>query len=940
MTRGPPANLPQGNAGRFPLALACVLAAAGLLPPAALLPCPGGLALLLLPQSGVVLAFGVVAAPLAAALAAALRPAAAGAELRRTAVRIAAAAGFLVALSALAWVRPRDPALAPCLVTAALGLGGAWLLLLHLLAAPAAVGLRRRIALVGEVGVLSAMLHAGGGLTAVAAALYPCIAVANGLAFGLHALATATALGAAGFALAVAATPFWREEPAVAALAFAVVVLVPAAFGLGWRRMARGVELAARRGADERGVFAAVAEDVRGSLRAIMRAGAALDPAALAPEAADALARLRLSARAALVQLDGIPAFAAIEAGRFAPETRGFDLYQLVHGGVAAMRPQAADRGVALSVRIDPRLPYELRGWPRELRQMLIALIAGALRHTDRAAIAIDLDLVERAGDSVRFRVAVRDHGPRALRGVLAAPPPPSDGAAHLRAGLAVAERLAALMGGQIEIDSEPKRAIALSVELPFALDRAALALVLDLAQLPVLIVTGDGQLAAELVEALAAWRAEGHWIGAGDAALAYVEALPPGPQRPVLLVDGRGEVVPALSWAHRARRAHAAAAPYLLFIADEARIDSVIGLADGELDAILPAPFSHTVLQSTLHALRLGAADWLPGEAPAQPARPRQPPPLHTLRELPPAPVPAETPPRHEPPPAEPPPPPPSPPPSPSPPLETRLPLSGPLETRPPLRVLVGAGNAANRRIIERILQSAGHLAEPVATGEAVAAALAAGAFDLVLLDLAPADSAAAAIEACRGLRPGIPIVVLAPGGDDSALAALEEAGATLVLAKPVEPSRLTAAVARARAAAPAEPPAVVTEISSHPRFARGGPAAEDERDADARLSLGAGRASFDDVVTAFRADARRLLKELGGSAAIGDRDGFVAAVEALRNCTAGFGGAPLRDLLLTMQEIGAAELRLKGPGLVQQLAGALGKLEAMLAEFQRSAR
>src|SRR5581483_4843919 len=228
MTRGPPANLPQGNAGRFPLALACVLAAAGLLPPAALLPCPGGLALLLLPQSGVVLAFGVVAAPLAAALAAALRPAAAGAELRRTAVRIAAAAGFLVALSALAWVRPRDPALAPCLVTAALGLGGAWLLLLHLLAAPAAVGLRRRIALVGEVGVLSAMLHAGGGLTAVAASLYPCIAVAN-------ALATATALGAAGFALAVAATPFWREEPAVAALAFAVVVLVPAAFGLGWR---------------------------------------------------------------------------------------------------------------------------------------------------------------------------------------------------------------------------------------------------------------------------------------------------------------------------------------------------------------------------------------------------------------------------------------------------------------------------------------------------------------------------------------------------------------------------------------------------------------------------------------------------------------------------------------------------------------------------------
>ena len=59
-----------------------------------------------------------------------------------------------------------------------------------------------------------------------------------------------------------------------------------------------------------------------------------------------------------------------------------------------------------------------------------------------------------------------------------------------------------------------------------------------------------------------------------------------------------------------------------MLFVAAEARIDSVIGLADGELDAILPAPFTPGVLQSTLHALRVGTADWFPAEL-APPAVP-----------------------------------------------------------------------------------------------------------------------------------------------------------------------------------------------------------------------------------------------------------------------------------------------------------------------------
>src|SRR5262249_39585718 len=103
---------------------------------------------------------------------------------------------------------------------------------------------------------------------------------------------------------------------------------------------------------------------------------------------------------------------------------------------------------------------------------------------------------------------------------------------------------------------------------------------------------------------------------------------------------------------------------------------------------------------------------------------------------------------------------------------------------------------------------------------------------------------------------------------------------------------------------------------------------------------SLGAGSAFFDDVVESFRTDTRQILKEIGGTAAIGDAAGFAAAVQALRNCTASFGGTRLRELLSSMQQVGPAELRLKGPVFAQQLSAELETREAMLVPYRLNPR
>lgn len=668
-------------------------------------------------------------------------------------------------------------------------------------------------------------------------------------------------------------------------------------------------------------LFAALAAEVEESLKAILRAGTRLDQAALPPEQAEIIARMRLAARAALVQAGAAPAYAAVAAGEFAPETRPFDLYQLIHGTVAALRPQAADRGSALIVRIDPRLPYELRGWPHQLRQLVTALVAGALRHSQRPAIEVRLDLAAAAGDGVRLRLLVRDHGTRAAdRDAGPARMPGADG----DAALAAAARLAAAMGGAVEFDTGAHSGLVYSVELPFALDRAAAALLLDLDRLPVLVATDDARFADELAAALQSWRAEPLWIGMEEPALAEIEAMRPDRQRPVLIVDGRGEVLAALSWAYRATKANPTAAPFVLFVADEPRIDSVIGLADGQLDAILPAPFTRGVLQSTLHALCVGAADWFPAELPT-PAAKLPPPP--DSRVAPPADSAPEMRPELMPEPmAEP---------------DTR---SAPAMPEPPprrrLRVLVAAANAANRKIIERILATAGHAADLAADAGEAAAALAANPIDAVLLDFAAlGDGEVAIAEECRAAEPGIPIIALS--GDAAAGELLDAAGVDTVLGKPVEPSRLIAAIETAVFGAPAPPPvtaASITEISSHPRFGRIGAAPIDRRAVDALWSLGGGGRFFQDVVAAFRADARQFLAQIRTAAAAGDSDAFAAGVQGLRRCAASFGGTKLRDLLQSAPGPGPRELRIDGPDYVQQLTEEVARLDDMLANYRKA--
>jgi two-component sensor histidine kinase/CheY-like chemotaxis protein len=118
-------------------------------------------------------------------------------------------------------------------------------------------------------------------------------------------------------------------------------------------------------------------------------------------------------------------------------------------------------------------------------------------------------------------------------------------------------------------------------------------------------------------------------------------------------------------------------------------------------------------------------------------------------------------------------------------------------------LRILLAEDNSINSMMIERMLVASGHEVTVVGSGDEVLAALRAGAFDLVLLDvLMPGMDGLETVRAIRAdssgaFRRDIPVIAIT--GLDSAddLRRLREAGMDDCLVKPLDRATLDSALA-----------------------------------------------------------------------------------------------------------------------------------------------
>ena len=188
------------------------------------------------------------------------------------------------------------------------------------------------------------------------------------------------------------------------------------------------------------------------------------------------------SAEALLAIINDILDFSKIEEGKVVLEHSLFELRQPVIEVLKIASARLEDRELELVLDLAPDVPSAVYGDAARLRQVLLNLVANALKFTTKGHVLVRVSRLADNSDALRtwLRFEVSDTGigiPAEVRVRLFQKFTQADASTTRKfggtgLGLAISQRLIALMGGEIGIESEPGEGSTFWFTVPLQVDQ------------------------------------------------------------------------------------------------------------------------------------------------------------------------------------------------------------------------------------------------------------------------------------------------------------------------------------------------------------------------------------------------------------------------------------------------------------------------------------
>lgn len=240
---------------------------------------------------------------------------------------------------------------------------------------------------------------------------------------------------------------------------------------------------AAEAAAGARAAFlATMSHEIRTPLNAVIGMAALLADTPLSDEQRRCVATISTGGQALLAVIDDILDFSRIEAGHTELDAEPFALPSCLASAVDLVAHQARGKGLALSCMVAPEVPRAVIGDEGRLRQVVLNLLANAVKFTARGEVALEATARPHADGMASVRIAVRDTGPgiapERLKQIFE-PFVQGDGGTARRfggtgLGLAISREVVSQMGGAITVDSTPGVGSTFTIALPLPLAPAA----------------------------------------------------------------------------------------------------------------------------------------------------------------------------------------------------------------------------------------------------------------------------------------------------------------------------------------------------------------------------------------------------------------------------------------------------------------------------------
>jgi CheY-like chemotaxis protein len=358
----------------------------------------------------------------------------------------------------------------------------------------------------------------------------------------------------------------------------------------------------------------------------------------LDPEQREYAETVQQSAEALLTILNDILDFSKIEARKLNLEKLDFPLHEALDQALQPLSVRADEKGLELACHIQPDVPEGLVGDPARLRQVLVNLLANAVKFTEKGEVVLRVTKEEQTPERVVLHFAVQDTGigiPADKQRLIFEAFTQADGSTTRKyggtgLGLAICNQLVGLMGGKIWVESEVGKGSTFHFTARFGLQKrsrstAKVMQLADLCGLQVLVVDDNATNRRILEETLLSWRMEPATADGGAAALERMQtAAQQGQPFRLVLLDANMPDMDGFTLAERIKRSPELAGATIMMLSSAGKREEVARCRELGLAVYLYKPIKRKdLLDAILRALRPRAVERHAPQAEGLPAAP-----------------------------------------------------------------------------------------------------------------------------------------------------------------------------------------------------------------------------------------------------------------------------------------------------------------------------